>query len=251
MNARRARCCATLTHNNRARLGRARLIAGRVACARARSMRPCKPRRRRGLRHRTVAIAMATTMLPCCTHAMACERTNYEHAVARSLARSQHNASAAAAAFMHACQGHRWSNLDVKRYLASTWHPGGPTGASCSSLSRIGVYGDGGIELCNAESTLSLSSAGGAPCRVVSVGTGADVSFSRAIRALSPACTVDVFAGSSAMQSSGHRQQQQLAGVRFHSVPLSTQSWQQTAGGAKHLDHSNHAGGCGTFNRGP
>lgn len=70
---------------------------------------------------------------------------------------------------------------------------------------------------------------------MVSVGTGADVSFSLAIRALSPACTVDVFAGSSAMQSPGHKQQQQLAGVRFHSVPLSTQSWQQTAGGAKHI----------------
>lgn len=151
----------------------------------------------------------------------ACNPSKYEPVLESSLHTSHGNGSAAADAFLQACDGQRWSSFDVKKYLQNNWHAGAPAGASCSKLRRIGLYGDGGKAVCKIDQLLASE-----PCRVVSVGSNGEPSFERAIHTIAPHCRIDTFDGTLV----GGRQQLRdnlPAYVQFYPENVDSETWRR------------------------
>ena len=81
-----------------------------------------------------------------------------------------------------------WRDEDVRSYLQALWHPGLPWGANCPDLRRVGNLGDGGKQVCHADSLRRLTE-----CTVLSIGSNGEASFERAVHALNPRCEIHIY----------------------------------------------------------
>lgn len=123
-------------------------------------------------------------------NAGSCQIPAVTQALAASAERDASNASAHSSAFISACTQGRWNLNDALKYHQACWHPGGPTGASCSDMQILGGYLEGGRTVCHATKLFSAR-----PCRVVSVGSNGEASFESAVLAMAPHCIIDVMDG--------------------------------------------------------
>ena len=122
--------------------------------------------------------------------ARSCDIASVTQAMAMSVERDATNASAHSAAFIAACKPGRWNLNDALKYHQATWHPGGPTGTSCSNMHLLGGYLEGGRTVCHPTKLFAAS-----PCRIVSVGSNGEASFEAAVLAMAPNCSIDVLDG--------------------------------------------------------
>lgn len=104
----------------------------------------------------------------------------------------------------------RWGQL--RDYLQTHWHAGGPTGTSCGRLERLGGSGDGGKAVCAVAGLMEP------PCVVVSIGSNGDASFEREVLAKGPSCTVYTFDGTLTGQRAHLRHRLPLDDARFHFI---------------------------------
>jgi len=119
-----------------------------------------------------------------------CAIASVSEAMASSVKRDPSNASAHSAAFIGACTPGEWNLNDALKYHQSTWHPGAPTGMSCSNMRIFGGYLEGGRTICHPDKLL-----GATPCQLVSVGSNGEASFEAAVLAAAPNCSIDVMDG--------------------------------------------------------
>ena len=118
----------------------------------------------------------------------ACVAESFEPAMSKALTLAPGSASAAAAAFLASCAG-KWSDHDARRYFASTWKAGGPTGASCSDAQIFGRYSDGGKIVCKPRELFIT------PCNIISIGSGGDASFESSVHAFASHCNIETHDG--------------------------------------------------------
>lgn len=161
--------------------------------------------------------------------ARACDPSRYEPSVAAALLAAPHNGSAAAEAFMSGCSNSsgRWTTYDMKKYVQNNWHAGDPTGASCTHLQRVGLYGDGGKMLCDPAQLLGVADQ--RPCRVVSVGSNGEASFEQGIHSIAHHCSIDVFDGTLVGKRSALRAALPKY-LRLFAKNVDAGSWQQYMG---------------------
>ena len=168
--------------------------------------------------HHVVRIAQFLAIIIGRCEARACTVPTLMRALSDSAARDPRNASALSAAFIAACNGTAglsWNNYDALKYHQSTWHPGAPTGTSCSDMEILGGYLEGGRTVCQPKKLLSAQ-----PCRVVSVGSNGESSFEAAVLAVAPHCSIDVVDGT----LTGNREHLR------HGLPAAVRFWPENFG---------------------